>query len=108
MRADRRDRGLVDRALSRQMEGEAAVVDGDGGDDVGVLLLAAATANDGHHGECLWKSASRALILKHVSRHFERSSKSLRRSLIVCVANFFRYRISCLCVLPSFYTSTDS
>ena len=83
MRADRRDRGLVDRALSRQMEGEAAVADGDGG-DASVLLLAAATANDGQHGECLWKSASRALILKHVSRHFERSSKSLRRSLIVC------------------------
>ena len=55
------------------------MVDGDGdGDDVGVLLLAAAaaTANDGHHGECLWKSASRALILKHVSRHFERSSRA--------------------------------
>ena len=51
---------------------EEAVVAADG-DDVGVLLLAAA-ANNGHHGECLWKSASRALIRKEVSR----------QTLIVC------------------------
>ena len=37
------------------------------GDDVG-NLLAAASAKNGQHGECLWKSASRALIRKQVSR----------------------------------------
>ena len=58
-----RDRLGVDRVLSRQME--EAAVDGDG-DEVAVLLLAAA-ANSVHHGECLWKSASKALICKHVS-----------------------------------------
>ena len=54
---------------------EAAVVNG-GGEDVGVLLLAAAADINGHHGEFLWKSASRALIRKHVSRNFK---WSLRR-----------------------------
>ena len=45
---------------------EEADVDGD---DVGNLLAAAAaSANHGQHGECLWKSASRALTRKHVSR----------------------------------------
>ena len=60
----------VNRALSRQMEEAVVAADGD---DVGVLLLAAA-ANNGHHGECLWKAASRALIRKEVSRQ-TRSSR---------------------------------
>ena len=66
MKGRQTERPGVDRALSRQME-EAAVVNG-GGEDVGVLLLAAAADINGHHGECLWKSASRALIRKEVSR----------------------------------------
>ena len=53
-------------AFSQMEEAEVS------GDDVG-NMLAAASANHGQHGECLWKSASRALTRKHVSCCVNRS-----------------------------------
>ena len=71
-------RGRIDRGWRRgggcssafsQME-EAEV---DGADVGNLLAAAAASANHGQHGECLWKSASKALTRKHVSRYVNRS-----------------------------------
>ena len=69
----RRDRdwrrgGGCSSAFSQMEEAEV------NGDDAGNLLAAAAaSANHGQHGECLWKSASRALTRKHVSCCVNRS-----------------------------------